>query len=68
MKITCFKKTGKIYHNLDKDLEKIDKIYIRNLCASEHFYNRNQESLSILPENGPFNPFFDPTVKDHNES
>lgn len=68
MKIECFKRIEKKHNNLDKDYEKTAKIYIQNLCYHEHFYNRNKKSLSILPENGLFNPFFDPTIKDHGES
>lgn len=66
MKKGCFKKNGKIHFPPDQDLHKGDKIYIRNLCAHEHFFNSNKKPVSILPEKGLFSPFFDLTFDHHN--
>jgi hypothetical protein len=64
MKRGDFEKTGEVNSPLDQDLDKVNKIYIRNLCAREHFFNTTRDSVSVLPENGLFSPFFDQEFED----
>ncbi len=64
MKRNLFEEIDKDDPAADQYPDKVDKIYIRDLCAQEHFYNPGKDAVSILPKNGLFSPFFEPEFEE----